>query len=38
MKLPRLIHAAGRFISDNGPALAVVSLYTGIIASYIDLI
>jgi len=38
MKVSRLIHAAGKFVSDNGPVFAVVSLYSGIIAMYVDLI
>lgn len=36
MKLADLIHAAGKFIADNGPVFAVMGLYTGIIASYFD--
>jgi len=38
MKLADLIHAAGKFIADNGPAFAVMGLYTGIIVSYFDTI
>jgi len=38
MKLVNLIHATGKFFSNNGPAFAVIGLYTGIVVSYIDAI
>jgi len=38
MKLANLIHAAGKFFTNNGPAFAVLGLYTGIVVSYIDAI
>ena len=36
MKPANLIHATRKFMSNNGPVIAVISLYTGIFANYID--
>jgi len=38
MKMEDLIHATGKFFTNNGPAFAVLGLYTGIVVSYIDAI
>jgi hypothetical protein len=38
MKLAVLIHATVKFFTNNGPAFAVIGLYTGIVVSYIDAI
>jgi hypothetical protein len=38
MKLADLIYAAGKLIANNGPVVAVMGLYAGIVVSYIDTI
>ena len=38
MKLADLIHTTGKFIANNGPVVAVMGLYAGIVASYFDTI
>ncbi len=38
MQLAELIHATGKFFTNNGPAFAVLGIYTGIVVSYIDAI
>jgi len=38
MRIAELIHATGQLISRNGPLLAVMGLYAGIVATYFDVI
>jgi len=38
MKPADLIRTIGNLMTNNGPVVAVMGLYTGIIVSYIDII